>query len=190
MQVKMRLFGPILALLPFLMACGTNTDRPVYSIFSILSVAAPAIVDVEPVDISEGLFGTPDYRLRYGFKVKYYVSNQEPEFVGYNLYITTTSLSTEAILTGIGTEPYLPLGYEPTFQHSPSEANTSSSSLITKQVESLKAPPGEIPFQVCEKYFFRLQAVLLTGIESAPGPQVSSCAFYDSTLCPTSSSCN
>ncbi|MBU44722.1 MAG: hypothetical protein CMN76_15980 [Spirochaetaceae bacterium] len=173
-----------------LIRCGTNTDRPVYSIFSLLSVAAPAIVDVAPVDISEGLFGTPGYRLRYGFDVKYYVTNQEPEFVGYNLYITTTSLSTEAILTGIGTDPYLPLGYEPTFYHSPSEANTSSSSLITKRVTALKAPPGEIPFQICEKYFFRLQAVLLTGVESAPGPQISSCAFYDSTLCPSDSSCN
>ena len=118
-----------------LIRCGTNTDRPVYSIFSLLSVAAPAIVDVAPVDISEGLFGTPGYRLRYGFDVKYYVTNQEPEFVGYNLYITTTSLSTEAILTGIGTDPYLPLGYEPTFYHSPSEANTSSSSLITKPIQ-------------------------------------------------------
>ena len=124
----MRRLSLSLSLLAFLAlpSCGTNTDRPVYSIFSILSVAAPAIVDVAPVDISEGLLGTPGYKLRYGFDVKYYVTNQEPEFVGYNLYITTTSLSTEAILSGIGADPYLPAGYEPTFYHSPSEANTSS----------------------------------------------------------------
>ena len=190
----MQRFGPIslltVLLLSSLPGCGTNTDRPVYSIFSILSVAAPAIVDVAPVDISEGLLGTPGFKLRYGFDVKYYVTNQEPEFIGYNLYITTTSLSTEAILSGIGTDPYLPAGYEPSFYHSPSEADTSSSALITRRISAVKAPPGEVPFQVCEKYFFRLQAVLLTGIESAPGPEISGCAFYDSTLCPTDSSCN
>ncbi|MCB1165363.1 MAG: hypothetical protein KDK33_04360 [Leptospiraceae bacterium] len=187
---RFSVFSAFAASALFLCQCGTNTDSPVYSIFSLFSVAAPAIVDVAPVDISEGYFGTPSYKLRYGFDVKYYVTNLEPEFIGYNLYITTTSLSTEAILSGIGADPYLPLGYEPTFHHGPSEASTTAASLQSARIRSLKPAPGEVPFQVCEKYFFRLQAVLLSGIESQPGPQISACAFYDSTLCPSDSSCN
>ncbi|GIX40926.1 MAG: hypothetical protein KatS3mg129_0659 [Leptospiraceae bacterium] len=167
-----------------LLYCGTNQNVPVFPIYSLLPVGSPAIVDVKPVEIT-----TQDNKIRIEFDIYYYVTNREDEFIGYNLYISTSSISPDLIQAGIGVNPYLPNGYEPTFYHTKEEASTESSKLIEKRVSNLEPAPSEIPFQICEKYYFRLKAVLRNGIESAPGPEISACAISSNITCPAVSPC-
>ncbi len=171
-------------ILLFILYCGTNTNVPVFPIYSFFPVGSPAIVDVKPVEII-----TQDNRIRIEFDIFYYVTNQEDEFIGYNLYISTSSISPNLVQAGIGISPYLPSGYEPTFFHTKEEASTESINLKQKRIPNLKPAPSEIPFQLCEKYYFRLKAVLRNGIESSPGPEISSCAFSTQVQCPMNTPC-
>lgn len=164
--------------------CGTNLNTPVFPIYSILSVGSPAIVNVIPVEII-----TSTNKIRIEFDIQYYVTNLEDEFVGYNLYISTSSISPDLIQAGIGINAYLPNGREPTYFHSKEEASTQSTNLKTQRVPNLKPAPSEIPFQLCERYYFRLKAVLRNGITSAPGPEISSCAISSQVICPANSPC-
>ncbi|MBW7859379.1 MAG: hypothetical protein H3C43_14060, partial [Leptonema sp. (in: Bacteria)] len=93
-----------------LIQCGTNTESPVYPINSIVAVGSPAIVNVEPMIPT-------DPNAAPSFKISYYVTNQEKEFIGYNLYISQSAQSSEAIQIGSVGSPYLPNGIEPTFRH-------------------------------------------------------------------------
>ena len=161
-------------------SCGTNTDSPVYPISSILSIGSPTLVNIEPVST----VGEAPY-----FKVSYFVTNTEDEFIGYNLYISQTYLSTESIITGAAGAAYLPLGIDPTFRHTKSDASTLSSKLKTEPVMNFKAPPSPEPFQFCRTYYFALRAVLLNGQYSQPGPQLSAC-LTDAVFCPTRNDCN
>lgn len=165
-------------------SCGTNLNTPVFPIYSILPIGSPAIVNVIPVEIT-----TIDNHIRIEFDIQYYVTNKENEFIGYNLYISTSSISPDLVQAGIGINPYLPEGREPTFFHTKEEASTLSSNIITKRIPNLKPAPSEIPFQICEKYYFRLKAVLRNGITSAPSPEVSSCAISRSIPCPENAPC-
>jgi hypothetical protein len=143
-------------------------------------VGTPAIIAVRPV---ESVL-TGDYLIQ--FEVDYYVTNTENEFAGYNLYISSLTESPDARTSGT---PYLPAGIMPSFHHTSSEANTSSKSLITKSVLYASAPPNQINFQLCEKYFFSLAAYSTTGNSSFQSPQKSGCAVMDRSLCPVNSIC-
>lgn len=163
----------------FLAGCGTNTDSPVYPISSLLAIGAPTLVNVEPVPSD---VGAP------AFKVSYYVTNQEDEFIGYNLYVSKTVLSSEAIITGAAGSPYLPDGIDPTFRHTKDEASTLSTDLKTQTVAYFKPPPSPEHFQYCRVYYFAMRAVLLNGQYSQPGPQLSAC--LTALTCPTINDCN
>lgn len=165
--------------------CGTNTDNPVYPIFSLITPASPAIINLQAVEVTSYELEAP----KIEFDLSYYVSNTEPQFQGYNLYLTTASLPPEVILAGNTGSLYLPLGYEPTFPHTEEEASTASADLKTVRIQNFKPAPGLIQFQRCERYFFTLRAVLIGNLTSPPGPQASACAAVDTSLCPADSAC-
>lgn len=180
MQVKKRLIFALLALA----SCGTNTEEPVFPLYTAFTlIASPAIVSVAPVEVGTGF---DDYRIE--FDLGYYVTNQEEGFLGYNLYISTSNTSAEAALVGASTGVYLPSGTAPSFPHVGAAAGTTS---LTKQrLTHQKPPPGEKPFQLCEKYFFRMTALVRNGLESNASAEKSSCASANAALCPKGSACN
>lgn len=158
-----------------LSACGTNTASPVYPIFTLVSVGTPAIVDLVPVTTVD----PPQ------FKVSFYVTNREPEFIGYNLYMTQTYTAPDSGLAG---KPYLPDGIEPSFAYSAADASTLAANLKTQTITGPKAAPSPVFFLYCRRYYFTLRAVLRNGTTSTASPQVSGC-LLDSTFCPTAASC-
>lgn len=170
-------------LLPVLQ-CGVNTDKPVYPVFQFFPVGTPAIVDVKPVEIQLPA------QTRIEFDIFYYVTNTEEDFIGYNLYISTATISPELLQIGIGGRPYLPEGYEPTFFHTREEASVESGNLKQRRIPNLKPAPSEIPFQLCERYYFRMTAVLRSGIQSLPSPEVSACAVTENFPCPQNTACH
>ena len=163
--------------------CGTNTEQPVYPLVSLTSVGAPAITSVTPV----AMFDT-NLQLLIEYDLKYYITNAEDGFLGYNLYIRTASSAAEATVLGIGGDPYLPNGYAPSFPHVGATVNTTTE--VTQRITHYKPPPGPRIFDACDRYYFRLTAVIRTGSESYPSPEISSCAITDTTLCPKGSVCN
>jgi hypothetical protein len=169
-----------------LCACGTNTEEPVLPVYLIFSsVAAPALVSVTAVETQQ--VGEP---LRYEFDVRYFVTNSEDGFLGYNLYVDSSQTSAEAAILGITGAPYLPNGVAPSFNHSAEEASTASTDLQTQRVNDFKAAPAPESFQSCELYFFRITAVTRNGIQSNPSPQLQQCAALNAALCPSGSPCN
>ncbi len=180
MQVKKRLLLGLLALA----SCGTNTEEPVFPLYTALTlIASPAIASVSPVEAGTGF---DDYHIE--FDLGYYVTNQEEGFLGYNLYISTSNTSAEAALGGSSTGIYLPSGTSPSFPHVGATATTAT--LLKQRITHQKPPPGEKPFQLCEKYFFRMTALVRNGLESNPSAERSSCASANAGLCPKGSACN
>jgi hypothetical protein len=178
----MRAFFKLIVAFSLLAGCGVNTDSPVYPISSLLAIGAPTLVNLEPVASTD-----PD--VAPYFKVSYFVTNQEDEFIGYNLYVSKVLLSSEAIITGTAGSPYLPDGLDPTFRHTKDEASTLSTDLKTETISYFKPPPSPESFQYCRVYYFALRAVLLNGQYSQPGPQLSAC-ITDANFCPTTNDCN
>ncbi len=164
-------------------SCGTNTEDPVYSILAFVSpVGTPAVISVAPVETITA--DTFDYRIE--FDVSYYVTNQEDEFIGYNLYMKTSTSSPD---DRGGGNPYLPEGTEPTFHHTNVEVDTAAASLVTQRVSYFVAPPSQVSFYFCEEYFFRLAAITSNDLSSNLSPQVSACATTRPDLCPLDSPC-
>lgn len=168
----------------FALKCGTNTNVPVFPIYNLVPIASTSIVDIQPIEIQ-----TNENKIRIEFDIYYYVTNTEDEFIGYNLYISSSSISPDLAQAGIGINPYLPYGYEPTFSHTKEEASVLSKDLKKQRIPNLKPAPSEIPFQICERYYFRLKAVLRNGIPSIPSPEISSCAVSKNLQCPANSPC-
>lgn len=176
-----------LAIFSFLflfLGCGTNTNQPVFPLYVFSTVGAPAIVSLTAVQAN---LDPVDPLMQ--FDLKYYITNQEDGFLGYNLYITSSSTSAQGTLVGLGTGPYLPDGVTPTYSHVGTAASTAPSSLVTKRVEYQVAPPNTRQFQYCELYYFRMTAVTRSGLESAPSAQASSCAALNTALCPSGTPC-
>jgi hypothetical protein len=165
-------------------ACGTNTDEPVFPIFLALTpIGAPTLLSATPVEIQP--VGQP---LRYGFDLRYYITNQETGFLGYNLYTSSSATSAEAALGGAIGQAYWPDGIPPTFAHADQAASTTT--IITQRVTNFRAPPNTEPFQVCDLYFFRLTAFTRNGFESQASPEISACAAAVPALCPSGTPCN
>ncbi|MBE7437498.1 MAG: hypothetical protein HS115_03505 [Spirochaetales bacterium] len=191
-----RLFA-IVSFFFFLSSCGVNTDSPVYPIFTSAFfnvVGAPAIVSLTPrlsseesKDLSYAVDLSGQYIIQ--FDLDYYVTNLDEGFLGYNLYITSSTTSAEAAVTGIGVGPYLPLGVEPSFAHTRADTSTKASDIRTRRITHQIPPPGEKHFFLCEKYFFRLAAYTRSGVESQAGPEAAACAAKDRSLCPDTSIC-
>ena len=164
-------------------ACGVNTEQPVYPWITLTAVGAPAITSVAPVATYDA-----DLELLMEYDLKYYITNGEDGFLGYNLYIGTARSSAEATVLGVGGDPYLPNGITPSFSHVGAAVNTSTE--VTQRITHFKPPPGPRFFDACDRYSFRLTAVVRTGAESYPSPEISACAITDTALCPKGSVCN
>ncbi|MCB1189255.1 MAG: hypothetical protein H7A23_03725 [Leptospiraceae bacterium] len=183
-------------------SCGNNTDTPVLPFIFLNPVGTPQIVRmvpaVSPIETPGGVTETgvnvPGTDLpspeaipyKPEFILKYYVTNQEQQFIGYNLYITTSTPSLAETMQGAST--YLEDGVPPSFEHSPVESSTNI--LIKKIIANRIPPPGVFPFQKCEVYTFTLRALLSNGLVSNPSAPVSICSSLYPGKCPIGTSCN
>ena len=167
-------------------ACGTNTEQPVFPLYTFTTIGAPTIHSVLPVETYDF-----DLKAHIEFNVSYFLTNSEDGFQGYNLYISTSQSSAEAAVTGLSVGGlYLPDGRPPTFPHVGADPSTVNAAAITQRINYFKAPPGPEFFEFCEKYYFRLSAVIRSGSESNTSPEVEACAAADPTTCPSGSGCN
>ncbi len=179
--------GAAAGLLFGFVACGTNTETPIYPLLTVFNpVGTPAILEVRAVESDIESVQTGTYQLY--FEVDYYVTNSEKEFAGYNLYISSVTSSPDQRVSG---QAYLPNGIMPSFSHTASEASTDSDSLVTQTVKYAKAPPEQIEFQLCEQYYFSLGTYTTTGIQSSRSAQVKGCAVTEdkAQFCPETSPC-
>lgn len=169
--------------------CGTNTDTPVAPFVFLIPVAVPQVFTILPStsNVSEDLVTTGfDPSAKPEYILKYFVTNREPQFVGYNLYITASTPSVAETLSG----EYLVDGIPPSFPHLPITASTESSRLITKKIKNHVPPPGLVPFQKCQVYTFSLRAFLNSGVISNQSTPVSMCSSINPSTCPIGSGCN
>ncbi|HMX56347.1 MAG TPA: hypothetical protein PKE49_07470 [Leptospiraceae bacterium] len=164
--------------------CGTNTNQPVFPLYVFSTVGSPAISSLTAVQTNLDPLDP-----QMAFDLRYYITNSEDGFLGYNLYITSSSTSAQGSLVGTATAPYMPNGTSPTFSHVGAVASTAQTSIVTQRVSYQVAPPATKQFQYCELYYFRLTALTRAGIESAPSAQASSCAAINTALCPSGTPC-
>jgi hypothetical protein len=180
--------------LSFFSHCGNNTDTPVIPFIFLTPAAVPQIAGIiptseYPIDINL----IPDYQadtipFKPEFILKYYVTNSEFNFVGYNLAITSAIPSLADTLNSSGF--YLENGILPSFAHLPMEASTELSRMKKRRISNRNPPPGIVPFQHCEMYTFTMRAYLTSGMMSNPSASVSVCASLAPGKCPITSSCN
>ncbi|AXR60851.1 LIC11073 family putative lipoprotein [Leptospira mayottensis] len=194
-QILRPTFLPVLSLICIFLGCGRNTDVAQSPFIFISPVGVPQFLSI--VAVNEGITNTMSKDVDFlsepnnykpEFLIRYYVTNAEPQFVGYNLYITTTAPSVaETLAAG---SVYLENGVQPSFSHLSSEASTSSSKLQTHRILNQIPPPGVFPFIKCEIYTFTMRALLNSGIFSNPSTPVKMCSSSRPYLCPIGSSCN
>lgn len=192
MRFVKSVFPPILTFLWFSLGfsfCGINTDTPVAPFIFLVPVGVPQIFSVRPTTSNIDENGTllsfqPDAKPEYF--LSYFVTNKEPQFVGYNLYITAAIPSVAETLTG----EYLEDGIPPSFPHLPIEASTENQKLITRKIRNFIPPPGLVPFQRCQVYTFSLRAFINSGVVSNQSTPVSVCSSVRPNLCPVGSGCN
>lgn len=176
----------------FFYGCGINTDTPTTPYIFLIPINIPQIAGMYPIDSST----STDFSLvepvfngaKPQFILKYYVTNTEQQFVGYNLYITSSTPSLAE--TQLGANAYLENGIQPSFPHLATENSTDSSRIQKKRILNRKPPPGVFPFQKCEVYTFSIRAVFNNGAVSNPSSPVYRCASLTPSLCEEGSSCN
>ena len=123
--------------------------------------------------------------------IKYYVTNTEQQFIGYNLYITTQSPTLIETVSGLSSSIYTENGIQPSFPHLSLENSTAKENLKRRKISWRVPPPGLAYFQKCEMYSFTLRAVLSNVQQfSNPSVPISACAGTDPSKCPAGSSCN
>jgi hypothetical protein len=172
--------------------CGTNTDTPVAPFVFLVPVGVPQIFSVLPStnntdeSFNLRLDPLPEGQARPEYYLQYFITNREPQFVGYNLYITTATPSVAETLSG----EFLEDGIPPSFPHLPIEESTESRRIITRKIKYQVPPPGLVPFQRCQIYNFTLRAMLNSGLVSNQGTTVSRCAAIRPDACPPGSGCN
>lgn len=103
------------------------------------------------------------------FEVTYSIENSEPTFIGYNLYISTTTIADSDVANLI---PYSVEGKIPSFTH---ESYTSVQQKFT--IDNYHEKDGvfeiEKKFISGKTYYFRLCAYSRFGTLSTPSPQIS-----------------
>lgn len=173
--------------------CGTNTRTPVIPFLFLTPPGIPQIKGVIPtsevyLDPSFVIYGQAD-KVAYKpeFILKYFVTNQEPNFVGYNLTITSAIPTLNDTLGG---SYYTENGVLPSFPHLAIENSTDESQLKKRRIRNRIPAPGLVPFQHCEVYTFTLRAYFNNGVVSNPSIPVSACASLYPNKCPVGSSCN
>ena len=163
-------------------ACGNNTSVP--ALASPLAYPPAKTPEIIRVDF----ISTPENHLQYD--LSYYVSNEEADFIGYNLYVNLTPSSLKSYLITSQDDIYLPRGIEPSFSHSGDTASAAPGDLKTQRITHRTAPPVPEPFYECQVYYFRLVAYLRGGFLSEASNEVQVCAFENPASCPSGSPCN
>ncbi len=173
--------------------CGINTDTPVAPFIFLIPVSVPQIFAVAPINanisnIFEPSLETQVVNPRPEFLIRYFVTNREPQFVGYNLYITSATPSVIQTITG----EWLEDGVQPSFPALPFTSSTETRSLVTKRIRYQVPPPGLSPFQKCQVYNFTLRASLNNGVISNPSAPIAICSkgLQDLSSCTVGSACN
>ncbi|MBM9575991.1 hypothetical protein JWG45_02390 [Leptospira sp. 201903070] len=188
------ILSAVLSMFIFL-GCGQNTETAQSPFVFLSPVGVPQFLSV--LAVNEGItekaekdtdFISEPNSYKPEFLIRYYITNGEPQFVGYNLYITTAAPSVAETLAGGNV--YLENGVQPSFPHLASEASTASTKLQTRRVLNQFPPPGVFPFIKCEVYTFSMRALLNNGIFSNPSTAVRMCSSSRPYLCPVGSSCN
>jgi hypothetical protein len=175
-------------------SCGNNTRTPVIPFIFFIPPGVPQISGVIPItDLPLDINLVPDGqsdRIPYKpeFILKYYVTNTEPNFVGYNLTITSAIPSLADTLAGGSV--YAENGIQPSFPHLATESSTELSQQKKRRISNRIPPPGLVPFQHCEIYTFTMRAFFNNGVLSNPSASVSACANPFPGKCPIGSSCN
>lgn len=190
----------IIAFLSICISCGTNTDTPV--------VLAPLIFLTNPINVPQFLGVIPTEEIpttgqgvgdligyvnpnRPEYIVKYFVTNTEQQFIGYNLSITSQNPTLAETQGGVSGSIYTENGIQPSFPHLATENSTAKENLKRRKIAWRIPPPGIVYFQKCERYNFTLRAVLSNVPQTSnPSISVSACAGTDPSKCPSGSSCN
>ncbi len=183
-----------------LSSCGTNTDTPV--------VLAPLVFLTNPINVPQFLGIIPTEEIpttgsgvgdligyinpnRPEYIVKYFVTNTEQQFIGYNLSITAQTPTLIETQAGAAGSVYTENGVQPSFPHLASENSTAKENLKRRKISWRVPPPGIVYFQKCEMYNFTLRAVLSNVPQTSnPSVSISACAGTDPSKCPVGSSCN
>lgn len=163
----------------FVWACGTNTEVSQSPFVFLTPVSTPQIFS-----ITAKYDSFDDHRPEY--ELKYFVTNQEPQFTGYNLYITFAIPS--AGETSTGSNLYLENGVQPSFPQLAVEASTTNS--VTRSIVNFQPYAPVQMFQKCEVYTFTLRALLNTGITSNMSAPVTRCSSIYPDRCNPGMSCN
>lgn len=196
LQKKINIRRKILALLLIafmnLINCGVNTDTPVIPFIFMNPVGVPQVAGVIPTTefpVVNTQFNIDLSQTKPEFVLKYYVTNTEQQFIGYNLYITASVPSIAE--TMVGASVYTENGIQPSFAHSPLDASMDKSRIQKRLIANRIPAPGMYPFQKCEIYTFTLRALLNTGLPpSAPSIPVRACASLTPSKCSIGTSCN
>ncbi|PNV76467.1 hypothetical protein BES34_002410 [Leptospira inadai serovar Lyme] len=184
-----------LILIFYVNTCGTNTEVAQSPFVFITPVSVPQVYSVQATNPGmDDLFNVVDplYSINYAnykpnYLLKYYISNLEPQFVGYNLYITSATPSIAETSTGGGL--YLENGTQPSFPQLAVQASTKT--LTIHRIKNFIPPPGITSFQKCEVYTFTLRALLNSGVTSNQSTAVSRCSsLQPATECGSDTSCN
>lgn len=121
------------------------------------SLAAPTTLSVNAVGGST-------------FQVNYKVENKEDSFIGYNLYISTSSITDADISNML---PVSPKGNIPSFRHDTTQYNLSFQKEIKTYQKKSSPFILTMPFKQGKKYYFRICAYSRNGKTSTPSKQVS-----------------
>ncbi len=163
----------------FFASCGTNTEVTQSPFVFLTPVGVPQIFSVtakyDNIDTHR-----PEYDL------KYYITNLEPQFVGYNLYITFAIPSAGETISNANL--YLENGVQPSFPQLAVQASTAN--VVTHTIENLQPFSPVQLFQKCEVYTFTLRALLNTGITSNMSTPVTRCSSIYPDHCGINTSCN
>lgn len=187
--------GKISGILFFLfLHCGSNTSTPVIPFIFFNPPGVPQVAGVIPIYeiplppslVADGQADKVNYKPQ--FVLKYYVTNTEQNFVGYNLSITSATPSLAD--TQLGASVYAENGIFPSFPHIAVESSTDSSRIQKRKIENRIPPPGIFPFQHCESYTFTLRAVFTNGVLSNPSVPKATCASVYPSKCPVGTPCN
>lgn len=120
------------------------------------SLAAPTTLSVNAVGGST-------------FQINYKVENKENTFIGYNLYISTSSISDSDIDNLV---PFSLAGNIPSFRHDVSQLNSSFQKEIKTYQKKSNSFLLTMQFKQGQKYYFRICAYSRYGKASTPSKQV------------------
>jgi hypothetical protein len=183
-----------LLFLLFVNTCGSNTNTPVIPFIFFNPPGVPQVAGVIPIyeipipssAVPTGQADKLPYKPQ--FVLKYFVTNTEQNFVGYNLSITSAQPSLAD--TQLGASIYAENGITPSFPHTTTEASTDAIREKRRKIANRIPPPGIYPFQHCETYTFTMRAVFNNGVISNPSVPVVGCASVYPGKCPVGTSCN